>query len=114
MRIKLFAAGAAIALAATIGSASAADQFSTLGGIAAEAMAPQEMGAVTGADTGETMLFISGAFTFAGGDHGGCGEGCHAFHFPMDAGAAAVLSSLPGGVEPASGSETNLFFAAAP
>ena len=49
MRIKLFAAGAAIALAATIGSASAADQFSTLEGIAAEAMTAQEMGKVVGA-----------------------------------------------------------------
>lgn len=49
MRIKLFAAGAAIALAATIGSASAADQFSTLEGIAAEAMAPRAMSEVKGA-----------------------------------------------------------------
>ncbi len=51
MRIKLFAAGAAIALAATIGSASAADQFSTLEGIAAEALTPHEMGAIIGAAT---------------------------------------------------------------
>ncbi len=50
MRIKLFAAGAAIALAATIGSASAADQFSTLEGIAVDALTPQEMRAVAGAD----------------------------------------------------------------
>ena len=40
---------AAIALAATIGSASAADPFSTLEGIAADAMTPQEMGVVKGA-----------------------------------------------------------------
>ena len=48
MHIKSILSAAAIALAATIGSASAADQFSTLDGIAAQAMTPQEMGVVIG------------------------------------------------------------------
>ena len=48
MYIKTILAGAALALAATIGSASAAEQFSTLAGITAEALTPQEMGAVIG------------------------------------------------------------------
>ena len=51
MHIKSILSAAAIALAATIGSASAADQFSTLDGIAAQAMTPQEMGVVRGQDT---------------------------------------------------------------
>ena len=50
MHIKSILAGAAIALVAGVGSASAADQFSTLEGIAAEAMAPRAMGEVRGAD----------------------------------------------------------------
>ncbi len=48
MRIKLFAAGAAIALAATIGSASAAEQFSTIEGIAAQRMTQLELAKVVG------------------------------------------------------------------
>ena len=60
MRIKLFAAGAAIALAATIGSASAADQFSTLEGIAADALTPQEMGVVAGAALGDLRVLLPG------------------------------------------------------
>ncbi len=49
MQIKSIVAGAAIVVAATIGSAFAADQFSTIKGIAADALTPQEMGEVTGA-----------------------------------------------------------------
>ncbi len=49
MRIKSILAGAAIAFAAGIGSASAAEQFSTLEGLAAEALAPHEMGAIIAA-----------------------------------------------------------------
>ena len=49
MRYKLIAAGAAIALAATVGSASAAERFTTMEGIAAQALTPQEMGVVIGA-----------------------------------------------------------------
>ncbi len=44
MQIKSIVAAAAIALAATIGSASAADQFTTLDGIAAQPLTQQEMG----------------------------------------------------------------------
>ena len=66
MRIKLIAAGAAIALAATVGSASAADQFSTLEGIAAEAMTTQEMGVVIGTAVGDITLALP-----AGADPGG-------------------------------------------
>ena len=50
MRIKLIASGAAIALAATIGAASADEQFNTLDGITAQAMNAQEMGVVVGMD----------------------------------------------------------------
>ena len=47
MQIKSILAGAAIALAASVGSASAAEQLSTLEGITAQAMTPQELGVVT-------------------------------------------------------------------
>ena len=50
MHIKSILAGTAIALVAGVGSAFAADQFSTLEGIAAEAMDPRAMGEVKGAD----------------------------------------------------------------
>ena len=49
MHIKSIVVGAAIALAATVGSASAADQFATLGGVTAEPMNAGEMAAVVGA-----------------------------------------------------------------
>ncbi len=62
MRIKLFAAGAAIALAATIGSASAAVQFSTLEGIAAQTMTQQEMGKVVGGHTVADGHVVDGVF----------------------------------------------------
>ena len=58
MRIKLVAAGAAIALAATIGTAAAAGQFSTLEGIAAQALTPQEMGVVVGGAPGDITLTL--------------------------------------------------------
>ena len=48
MHIKSIVAGAAIALAATIGSASAADQFTTLVGVEAQAMSSHMMGEVRG------------------------------------------------------------------
>jgi len=48
MRTKLILAGAAIALAATIGSASAADQFTTIAGFEAQAMTYQELDSVRG------------------------------------------------------------------
>ena len=56
MRIKLFAAGAAIALAASVGSASAADQFSALDGITAEALSARDMAAVRGTATPDAVL----------------------------------------------------------
>ena len=43
MQIKSILAGAAIALAAVIGSASAAEQFTTLTGVTAEVMPADEM-----------------------------------------------------------------------
>ena len=48
MHIKTILAGAALALAATIGSASAAEQFSTLEGVTAVAMSSVEQDAVVG------------------------------------------------------------------
>ncbi len=48
MRIKAIVSGAAIALAATIGSASAADRFSTITGVEAQAITNQEMEVVRG------------------------------------------------------------------
>ena len=56
MHIKSILAGATIALAATIGSASAADQFATLGGIPAASMSAGEMAVVRG--EGAHSLFI--------------------------------------------------------
>ena len=49
MQIKSILAAAAIALAATVGSASAADQFATLDGISAKALSSAELAAVQGA-----------------------------------------------------------------
>ena len=48
MQIKSILAGAAIALAATFGSASAADRFSALDGIAVEPMNAVELDSVRG------------------------------------------------------------------
>ncbi len=48
MHIKSIVAGVAIALAATIGLASAAEQFATLERVTAEPMKSDEMAAVTG------------------------------------------------------------------
>ena len=50
MRTTSILTAAAIALAATIGSASAADQFTTLAGFEAQAMTKQEMGDVRGSE----------------------------------------------------------------
>ena len=48
MRTKSFLTASAIALAATIGSASAAEQFATLEGVTAEALSTQAMGEIKG------------------------------------------------------------------
>lgn len=48
MQIKSIVAGAAITLAATIGSVSAADQFTTLDGVTANPMSSGELAAVKG------------------------------------------------------------------
>ena len=105
MQIKLFVSAAAIALVAGVGSASAADQFQTLEGIAADALTPQEMGVVIGSDGDKASLHITASFTF----DGGCGMGCHHFVFPGAAGASDVVSMLPGDVVPAMGSDSNNF-----
>ncbi len=57
MRIKAIVSGAAIALATTIGSASAADQFSTITGVEAQAMTNQEMEVVRG--SGVVLLTVT-------------------------------------------------------
>jgi hypothetical protein len=62
MGIKLFSAGAAIALAATIGTASAAEQFSTIEGIAAQRMTQLEMGKVVGGHTTADLNVADGVF----------------------------------------------------
>ncbi len=49
MHIKSILAGTALALAATIGSASAADEFMTLDGVAAYVMSATELSATVGA-----------------------------------------------------------------
>ena len=109
MHIKSIVAGAALAVIATVGSAAAADQFVTLEGLTVDALTPQEMGVVTGADGARASLHITGGFSFAGGDMT-CGPGCHHFLFPGAAGASDVVSLLPGGVQPAQGSGSNTFF----
>ena len=50
MQIKSIVAGAAIALVAAVGSASAADLFATLDGVSAESLSSVEMAAVVGTD----------------------------------------------------------------
>ncbi len=49
MHIKLLVSAIAIALVATVGSASAAERFATLDGIAAESMSAAELSSVAGA-----------------------------------------------------------------
>ena len=49
MQIKLIASAAAIALVAGVGSASAADEFTTLDGVTADVMAASELSATAGA-----------------------------------------------------------------
>ena len=71
MRIKTLASAAAIALAATVGSASAAERFTTLEGIAADALTPQEMGVVIGAAEGD--LTVSPAANGHGDPNGRAG-----------------------------------------
>ncbi len=56
MQIKSIVAGAAIALAATIGLASAADQFTTVAGFEAQALTKQEMRELRG---GQSLLFTN-------------------------------------------------------
>ena len=48
MGLRSILAGAAIILAATVGSAFAAEQFTTLEGVTAEAMTTQAMGGIKG------------------------------------------------------------------
>ncbi len=73
MHIKSIVAGAAIALAAATGPASAGDEFSTLGGVSAESLSSVEMAAVVGADlfiliqprSGHPFIFVAGPSTHA-------------------------------------------------
>ncbi len=62
MRIKAIVSGAAIALATTIGSASAADQFATITGVEAQAMTNQEMEVVRGSGVRLTVTITPPAF----------------------------------------------------
>ncbi len=66
MQIKSIFAGAAIALAATIGSASAAEQFTTLEGVTAVAISPGELGTVVGGTRDFRVTPPTGATTFKG------------------------------------------------
>ena len=59
MQIKSIVAGAAIALAATIGSASAADQVTTIAGLEAQALTSQEMADVRGEVTATLTITIT-------------------------------------------------------
>ncbi len=63
MKIKSIVAGAAIALAATVGSASAGDEFSTLSGVSAESLSSVEMAAVIGADFSFSVVTPAGVVT---------------------------------------------------
>ena len=60
MRIKTIVAGAANALAATVGSAYAAERFSTLDGVSAQPMSSAELDSVRG--QGGTLHFILNLF----------------------------------------------------
>ncbi len=71
MQIKSIVAAAAIALAASVGSASAGDEFGTLGGVSAESLSSVEMAAVVGDHlfiliqplSGPPQLFVDGPST---------------------------------------------------
>ena len=63
MQIKLIVSAAAIALAATIGPASADEQFSSLEGIPAVPMSPEEQAAVVGAMGPGAFIPPNGGFT---------------------------------------------------
>jgi len=57
---------AALALAAGLGSASAAEQFTSLAGIAAEVMSSQSMGEVRGANHDPNMISLGSLTTTIG------------------------------------------------
>ncbi len=93
MRIKLIAAGAAIALAAAVGSAYASDKFPTLEGVSAQPMSSAELDSVRGTTIGQlnfscTVVGCAGlTFTVTSQRpfdaeldiivHGGDGHGAH-------------------------------------
>ena len=64
MHIKSIVAGAAIAFAATIGSASAADQFATLDGITAQPLTAADMGSISGRVITITVVAIDPSTPF--------------------------------------------------
>ena len=59
MQIKSILAGAAIALVAGVGTASADEEFATLSGISADVMSAGELAAVVGADHGTGQLTVT-------------------------------------------------------
>lgn len=67
MSIKSLAAVAAIAMAATIGSAYAAERFNTLDGIAADLLTPQEMDGVIGSAVDSVTMTITNGHGQGGG-----------------------------------------------
>ncbi len=72
MHIKSILAGTAMTLAAGIGTASAAEQFTTLDGVAAVPMTSEHMGAIRGAATFPPGVVLivpgdGGAVVFPGG-----------------------------------------------
>ena len=81
-------AGAAIALAATVGSASAAEQFTTLGGVTAVPMSTSQMERVRAAGPATAVLVTLNLLN-ATVESGG--EANHGF---VDGGDFAVLTAL--------------------
>ena len=75
MQITTLISAAAITLAATIGSVSAAEQFTTLGGISAVPMSSSELGAVRGTHKHVTINGVVRTITFVAAGFGIAGPG---------------------------------------
>ena len=60
MRVKAIAVAAAIAFASAVGSASAAERFSTLGGTPAEPLSASEMASIKGSQISQIKIRIHG------------------------------------------------------
>ena len=104
MQIKLLVSAAAIALAGTVGSAFAADTFSTLEGITAEVLTSQEMGVVMGAA-------LQVRIGLAGGAMGPDDQIPVTGPAPAPDGKLAAITNIvvPMGVIPAGGTTTTVF-----